>query len=146
MCWSNSPRSLLATCLLLLQLLLQGSFLQEEVKQPLCRNAQKPNIMSYQGPPEAPVHLPLATLPCLPEQCNHCGKNLYKNSLSKHMLIVHGASRFKKYCKTDISLSCWHTEGSSATSASRRGSALRSTLRGVLICWHLDLQVSRAGL
>jgi hypothetical protein len=34
--------------------------------------------MNYLGPPEAPDHLPLATLPCLPEQCNHCGKNLYK--------------------------------------------------------------------
>ena len=52
-----------ATCLLHLQLLLQGSFLQEEVKQPHCRD-------------KAPDHLPLATLPCLPEQCNHCGKNL----------------------------------------------------------------------
>ena len=53
-----------------------------------------PNIRNYLGPPEAPDHLPLATLPCLPEQCNHCGKNLKKNSLSKHMLVVHGASRF----------------------------------------------------
>ena len=79
-----------ATCLLHLQLLLQGSFHQEEVKQPHCRDTQRPNIMNYLGPPEAPDHLPLATLPCLPEQCNHCGKN----SLSKHMLVVHGASRF----------------------------------------------------
>ena len=34
-----------ATCLLPLQLLLQGSFRQEEVKQPHCRNAQRPNLM-----------------------------------------------------------------------------------------------------
>ena len=42
-----------------------------------------------------------------------------------------------------------HTEGSalsSATSPSRLGSALRSTWRGVLICWHMDLQVLREGL
>ena len=31
--------------------------------------------MNYLGPPEAPDHHPLATLPCLPEQCSHCGKN-----------------------------------------------------------------------
>ena len=55
----------------------------------------------------------------------------------------------KKYWKTVIWLSCRHTEGSafsSATSPSRWESALRSTWRWVLIFWHLDLQVSRAGL
>ena len=36
----------LATCLLNLQLMLQGSFHQEEVKQPHCKNAQKPKIMN----------------------------------------------------------------------------------------------------
>ena len=56
-----------ATCLLHLQLLLQGFFHQEEVKQPHCRDTQRPNIMNYLRPPEAPDHLPLATLPCLPE-------------------------------------------------------------------------------
>ena len=64
-----------ATCLLHLQLLLQGSSHQEEVKQPHCGDTQRPNIMNYMGPPEAPNPLPLATLSCLPEQCNHCGKN-----------------------------------------------------------------------
>ena len=49
--------------------------------------------MNYMVSPEAPDHLPLATLPCLLEQCNHCGKNCSrKSSLSKHMLVVHGAS------------------------------------------------------
>ena len=33
-----------ATCLLPLQLLLQGSFQQEEVKQPHWRDTQKPNV------------------------------------------------------------------------------------------------------
>ena len=79
-----------ATCLLHLQLLLQGSFHKDEVKQPHCRDTHE-----FLGPPEAPDHLPLGTLPCLPEQCNNCGKNFYnKNSLSKHMLFFHGASRF----------------------------------------------------
>ena len=55
----------------------------------------------------------------------------------------------KKYCKTDIWLSCRHTEGSalsSATSSSRQGSALQSIWIWVLICWQLDLQVLREGL
>ena len=70
-----------ATFLFHLQLLLQGTFHQEEVKQPNCRNTQRPNIMNYLGPPEAPDHLPLATFPYLPEQCNHCGKVLNKRSV-----------------------------------------------------------------
>ena len=63
-----------ATCFLHLQLLLQGSFHQVEVKQPHCKDTLTPNMMNYLGPPEAPDHRPLATLLCLPEQCNHCGK------------------------------------------------------------------------
>ena len=74
-------------------------FHQEEVKQPHCGDTQIPKIMNCLGPPEAADHLPLATLLCLTEQCNHCVKNFKqelqtKNSLSKHMLVVHGASRF----------------------------------------------------
>ena len=83
-----------ATCLFPLQLLLQGSFHQKEVKQQHCRVTQIPDIMNYGVPPEAPYHLPLTTQSCLPKQCNHCDKNLSrKSSLSKHMLVVHGASR-----------------------------------------------------
>ena len=53
--------------------------------------------MNYLVTSEAPDHLPLATLPCLPEQYNHCGKNFSrKSSLSKHMLVFHGASRSVK--------------------------------------------------
>ena len=62
-------------CLLHLLFLLHGSFYQEEIKQPCCRDTQRPSIMNDLGPPEAPDHLSLATLPCLPEKCNHCGKN-----------------------------------------------------------------------
>ena len=72
-----------AICLLHLQLLVQGSFHQEEVKQAHCRDTQRPYIMNKLGPPEAPNHLPLATLPCLPEQFNHCGKNMKRGA---HML------------------------------------------------------------
>ena len=64
-----------AQCLLHLLLLLRGSFYQEEVKQPHCRDTQRPNIMNELGLPEKPDHMPLATLPCLPEKCNHYGKN-----------------------------------------------------------------------
>ena len=55
----------------------------------------------------------------------------------------------KKYCNTDTWQKWWHAEGSalsSPTSPKRQGSALSSTGRGVLICWHLVLQVSKAGL
>ena len=38
-----------ATCLLHLQLLFQGSFHQEEVKQPQCRDTQRPKIMNLWG-------------------------------------------------------------------------------------------------
>jgi hypothetical protein len=38
-----------AMCLLHLQLLLQCSFHQEEVKQPHCRDTQRPNIMNDLG-------------------------------------------------------------------------------------------------
>ena len=89
-----------ATCLLHLQLLVPGSFNQEEVKQPYRRDTQRPAIMNYLVPPEAPNHLPLVTLPCLPEQYNHCGKNFSrKTSLSKHMLVIHGASSPSKIQK-----------------------------------------------
>ena len=53
-----------STCLLPLQLLLQGSFQPEEVKQPHWRDTQRPNIKNFVVPPEAPDHLPIATLPC----------------------------------------------------------------------------------
>ena len=68
-------------------------FHQEEVKEPHFRDIKRPNNTNYLEPLAAPDHLPLANLPCLLEQCNHCDKNFQKN-LSKHKLVVHGASRF----------------------------------------------------
>ena len=47
------------TCLLPLQLLLQGSFHPEEVKKSHLRDTQRPTIMNYVVPSEAPDHLPL---------------------------------------------------------------------------------------
>ena len=52
--------------------------------------------MTYLVPPEDQDHLrlPPATLPCLPEQCNHCGKNLSRKSrLSKHMSLKNTARK-----------------------------------------------------
>ena len=69
------PLGPFSTCLLHLKLLHQGFFHQEEVKQPHCRDTHRPNIMNDLEPPEAPSHLTLTTLHCLPEYCNHCGKN-----------------------------------------------------------------------
>ena len=69
----------------------------KEVKQPHCRYTKRSNIMNYLVSPVAQDHLPLATLPCLPEQCNQCGKNFSrKSSLFKNMLVVNGASRPSK--------------------------------------------------
>ena len=87
------PLVFLANFLLHLQLLIQGSFHQEQVKQPHGRETQRPYIMNYVVLPEASDHLPLATLPCLPDQCSHCGKNFSRESnMAKHMLVVHGLS------------------------------------------------------
>ena len=144
------PLVLFSTCLLPLQLLLQGSFPQEEVKQPHCRDTQRPNIMTYVVPPKAPDHLPLANLPRLPEQCNQSGKNFSKSPAcpNTYWWSMEPAVP-QKYYKINTWPSWWYVEGSalpSAQSLSRRGSALRCTWRGVGICWHLDLQLSRAGL
>ena len=43
------PSVPLAICILQLQLMLQGSFHQEEVKQTHCRDTQRPKIMNIWG-------------------------------------------------------------------------------------------------
>ena len=81
-----------ATFLLHLQLLLQGSFHQEEVKQPHCRDTQKPNIINYLGSPEASDNLPRFNVS--QNSATTVARTSLKNSLSMHMLVVHGASPF----------------------------------------------------
>ena len=77
-------------------------FQQEEVKKQHRRDTQRPNIMNYLLTPKAPDHPPHTTLPCLPEKCNHCGKNLSrKSSLSKNMVRSMEPAVSQKYCKTD---------------------------------------------
>ena len=114
-----------------LQLLLLGSLHQEEGKQPHHRDTQRSNIITYIVLPKAPDHLLLATLSCLSGHCIHFGQNFSrKSSLSRHMLVVHGASRPSKILQPDTWPSSWHTEGSvlpSAPSPLRQGSALRRT-------------------
>ena len=65
--------------------------------KPHCTDTQRSKTMNYLATHQATDHLPLATLPCLPEQCNHYGNNFSrKSSLSKYMLVVHGVSRPSK--------------------------------------------------
>ena len=117
-----------ATCLLHLQLLLQVSFNQEEVKQLHCRDTQRPKIMNFWGLLRHQITCHSPPFPV----CQNSATTVARTSLKKTAclstcwwsmeLVVS-----KKYCKTDIWLSCRHTEGSalsSATSFSRQVSAL----------------------
>ena len=46
-----------AACLLSLQLLIHGSFHQEEVRQPHHRDTQRPNIMNYVVPKNTEIQI-----------------------------------------------------------------------------------------
>ena len=131
-----------------MQLLLQGSFKQEEVKQPHRRDTQRPNIMNYLVTPEVPDHLPLATLSCLPEKSNHCGKNFSRmSSLSKHMLVVHGASRPSKILQDRYLAKLMALRWISFVIcyiAFKTRISFKKHMQGVLICWHLDQKMPRA--
>ena len=118
-----------AMCLLHLQLLLQGSFHQEEVKQPHFRDAQRSNIMNDLGllRHQLTCHSPPFLV------CQNSATIVAKTSIKKACLSTCWWSMepavSKKYCKTHIWLSCRHTKVSafsSAISSSRQGSALRS--------------------
>ena len=78
-----------------------------ERKAPKCHVWKR---MTYLVTPEAQYHLPLATLPCLPEKCNHCGKNFKEipACLITCWWSVEPAVPWK-YCKTDTwpSLVTW---------------------------------------
>ena len=78
------------TCLLPLKLLLEGSFHQQEVKQPNHRVTQRPNKMNYLVPSEEPDHLALSSLSWLSEQWNHLDNKFSRmSSLYNYMLVVH---------------------------------------------------------
>ena len=84
-----------ATCLLHLHLLLQGSFHQEEVKQPHCSYTQRHKIMNLWGLLRNQITCHLPPFPVCQNSATTVAKNFFKkNSLSKHMLVVHGTSRF----------------------------------------------------
>ena len=48
---------------------------EEEVEGKRRDEEDMPNIMKCLEPLQSPNHLTLANLPCLSEQCKHCGKN-----------------------------------------------------------------------
>ena len=58
---------------------LQGNSHQEEGKQPHCRDTQRHTVMNYLGPPEAPDHMPLATL----SVCQSSATTVARTSLKK---------------------------------------------------------------
>ena len=107
-----------ATCLLHLQLLLQDSFHQEEVKQPHFRNTQRPKIMNFWG---LLRHQITCTSPPF-LVCQNSATTVARTYLTKTASpstcwwsMKPGVS--KKNCKTDICLRFRHTEGSALSSA-----------------------------
>ena len=124
------PSVPLGTCLLHLQLRFQGSFHQEEVKQPQCRDTQIPKIMNLWGILRHQITCHLPPFPVCQNSATTGARTSLKNKacLSTCWWSMEPAVS-TKYCKMDICLSCRHTEGSalsSATSSSRQGSALQS--------------------
>ena len=120
-----------ATCLLCLQLLLQGSFHQEEVKQPHSRDTQRSTIIHFWGILRHQITCLSPPFPVCRSSATTMAKTSFKKKTSclSTCLWSMEAAISKNYCKTNIWLGCRHTKGStlsSATSSSRRGSALRS--------------------
>ena len=68
-----------AMCLLHLQLLLQGSFHQEEVKQPHCRDKQRPKVMNFWGLLRHQITCHLAPFPV----CQNSATTVARTSLTK---------------------------------------------------------------
>ena len=128
------PLAPFATFLLHLQLLLQGSFHQEEVKQPHCRDTQRPKIMNFWGLLRHQITCHSPPFPVCQNSASTVARTyLTKTACLKIWWWSMELAVSKKYCKTDICLSCRHTEGS-ATLSSRRGSALRSSSAGNWTC------------
>ena len=119
-----------ATCLLHLQLLLQGSFHQEEVKQLHFRGTQRPKIMNFWGLLRHQITCHLQPFPVCQNSATTVARTskIKTGTLTTCWCSIEPAVS-KKYCKTIyIWLSCRHTKVSalsSATSFSRQRSALR---------------------
>ena len=141
-----------ATCLLPLQLILQGVFFAPKRSKKNCivKSHKDPTswIIWCQMRHQITCHLPpcpvfqnsATTVARISQESRACLKTCLW-SMEKPVP--------QKYCKTDTWPSWRHTEGSalpSATSPSRQGSTLKIPWREVRFCWHLDLQVLRAGL
>ena len=100
-----------ATCLLHLQLLLQRSFHQEEVKQQHCRDTQRPKVMNFLGLLRHRITCHSAPLTV----CQNSATTVARTFLTKMVCLstcwwsIEPAVS-KKYCKTDICLSCRHTK------------------------------------
>ena len=119
-----------ATCFLHLQLLLQGYFRQEEVKQPHCIDTQRFNIMNIWGLLRHHITCHLPPFLVCQNSATPVTRTPKKSACLSTCWWSMEPAISKKYCQTDVWLSCRHTEGSassSATSHSRRGSVLRST-------------------
>ena len=72
-----------AACLLHLQLQLQVSFHQEEVKQPQCRDTQKPYIMNFWGILRQQITCNLPPFPV----CQNSANTAARTSLKKHACL-----------------------------------------------------------
>ena len=83
-----------AMCLFHLQVMLQCSFHLEEVTQPYCRDTQRPNIMNDLGLLRHQLTCHSPPFPVCQNSANPVARTSKKTSLSKHKLVVHGASRF----------------------------------------------------
>ena len=89
------PLAHFATCLLHLQLLFQGSFHQEKVKQSHCRDTKRLKILNFWGLLRHHITCYSPPFPvCQNSATNVVTTSLYKKLLSNHMLVVHGASHF----------------------------------------------------
>ena len=107
-----------AICLIHLQLLLQDSFHQEEVKQPHCRNTQRPKIMNFLGLLRHQITCHQPPFPV----CQNGATTVARTSLTKTVCLSTcwwsmEPAISKKYCKTDICLRFRHTKGSALSYA-----------------------------
>ena len=104
------PLAPLATCLLHLQLLLQGSFHQEELKQLHCRDTQIPKVINVWCLLSHQITCHLVPFPFY----QNSATTVARNSLTKPACLSTcwwsmEPAISKKYCKTD-NCCCRHTK------------------------------------